>query len=176
MRALLCIWKDTACHQRKLRKQFIHIRCDNNRFVCSGPASKIIVKFCIAVTCGLIGAVFTFPGLRMARMHWDSLKYCKENKFLQFLLNLSFILPFVLTILWIKPISREFLTNRTFSSMENPLYVFRFSITFPANWTSINIFFLTDSHRKHSISFAYYWLSSLPFYVLLWCQFIFRHI
>lgn len=87
----------------------------------SGPASKIIVKFTIAVTCGLLGAMFTFPGLRMARMHWDSLKYCDTNRFLKVLLNISFALPFILVILWIKPISRDYLTSRTFSGMDQPL-------------------------------------------------------
>ncbi|XP_031617935.1 transmembrane protein 161B isoform X2 [Contarinia nasturtii] len=87
----------------------------------SGPASKIIVKFCIAVSCGILGAIFTFPGLRMARMHWDSLKYCRENKFLQFILNVSFVLPFIIVILWIKPISREYLTNRVFTGFNQPM-------------------------------------------------------
>ncbi|KAG4067776.1 hypothetical protein HA402_005548 [Bradysia odoriphaga] len=87
----------------------------------SGPASKIIVKFCIAVSCGIVGAIFTFPGLRMARMHWDSLKYCKENKIMQLLLNVSFALPFILVILWVKPLSRDYLTGRVFSGMSGPL-------------------------------------------------------
>lgn len=87
----------------------------------SGPASKIIVKFTIAVTCGLLGAMFTFPGLRMARMHWDSLKYCEGNRLLKVLLNVSFALPFILVIMWIKPVSRDYLTTRTFSGMDEPL-------------------------------------------------------
>ncbi|KAG4072500.1 hypothetical protein HA402_012647 [Bradysia odoriphaga] len=87
----------------------------------SGPASKIIVKFCIAVSCGIVGAIFTFPGLRMARMHWDSLKYCKENKIMQLLLNVSFALPFILVILWVKPLSRDYLTGLVFSGMSGPL-------------------------------------------------------
>ena len=61
----------------------------------------------------------------MARMHWDSLKYCKENKFMQLILNISFVLPLILVVLWIKPISREYLTNRVFSGMETPLWVDR---------------------------------------------------
>lgn len=59
----------------------------------------------------------------MARMHWNSLKYCRENRFMQALLNISFVLPFILVILWIRPISREYLTNRIFSGMDQPLYV-----------------------------------------------------
>uniref|UniRef100_A0A6B2E928 Putative conserved secreted protein n=1 Tax=Phlebotomus kandelakii TaxID=1109342 RepID=A0A6B2E928_9DIPT len=87
----------------------------------SGPASKIIVKFCIAVMCGLLGAIFTFPGLRMARMHWDLLKYCHENRLLQVLLNVNFALPFILVIMWVKPISRDYLTERVFRGLEAPL-------------------------------------------------------
>ncbi|KAM7357524.1 transmembrane protein 161-like emei [Cochliomyia hominivorax] len=87
----------------------------------SGPASKIVVKFFMALACGILGSLYTFPGLRMAKMHWDSLKYCHENKLLQILLNISFILPFILVILWIRPISRDYLTVRVFQGMDQPL-------------------------------------------------------
>lgn len=87
----------------------------------SGPASKIVVKFFLALSCGLLGSLFTFPGLRMAKMHWDSLKYCRGNRLLQILLNLSFVLPFILVILWIRPISRDYLTVRVFEGMQQPL-------------------------------------------------------
>ena len=40
----------------------------------AGPASKLVLKFFIALWCGLIGALFTFPGLRVAKMHWDVLR------------------------------------------------------------------------------------------------------
>uniref|UniRef100_U5EX94 Putative conserved plasma membrane protein n=1 Tax=Corethrella appendiculata TaxID=1370023 RepID=U5EX94_9DIPT len=86
-----------------------------------GPASKIVLKFFIAVSCGILGALFTFPGLRMARMHWDSLRFCKENILLRFLLNLSFALPFLLVLLWIKPLSRDYLTVRVFAGMQKPI-------------------------------------------------------
>lgn len=87
----------------------------------SGPASKIVVKFFIAIGCGMLGALFTFPGLRIAKMHWDSLRLCREKRLLQVLLNISFILPFILVILWIRPISRNYLTVRVFEGMEKPL-------------------------------------------------------
>lgn len=86
-----------------------------------GPASKIIINFCIALWCALIGALFTFPGLRMARMHWDSLKYCGDRILLKVLLNVSFVTPFVLIILWIKPVARYYLTSRVFTGMDAPL-------------------------------------------------------
>ncbi|EDW19256.2 transmembrane protein 161B [Drosophila mojavensis] len=87
----------------------------------SGPASKIVVKFFVALSCGLLGSLFTFPGLRMAKMHWDSLKYCRGNRLLQITLNVSFVLPFILVILWIRPISRDYLTVRVFEGMQHPL-------------------------------------------------------
>uniref|UniRef100_A0A6M2DWU7 Putative transmembrane protein n=1 Tax=Xenopsylla cheopis TaxID=163159 RepID=A0A6M2DWU7_XENCH len=86
-----------------------------------GPASKLIIKFFLALWCGLLGALFTFPGLRMARMHWDCLKINKDNRIFQLLLNISFALPFLLVILWIKPVSRDYLTVRIFSGMTQPL-------------------------------------------------------
>ena len=62
-----------------------HVSPTANVIVCSlqtnagldstGPASKLVLKFCLAVWCGLIGALFTFPGMRLARMHWDVLRY-----------------------------------------------------------------------------------------------------
>lgn len=94
---------------------------DGSGLSSSGPASKIVIKFFIAVLCGVLGALFTFPGLRMARMHFDSLKYCKESPFKRFMLNLSFALPFLLVLLWIKPISRDYLTVRVFAGMDKPL-------------------------------------------------------
>uniref|UniRef100_A0A182LYP9 Transmembrane protein 161B n=1 Tax=Anopheles culicifacies TaxID=139723 RepID=A0A182LYP9_9DIPT len=87
----------------------------------SGPASKIVVKFFIAVSCGILGALFTFPGLRMARMHWDSLKFCKDRLWLKLMLNVSFAMPFLLVILWIKPLARDYLTARVFSGMSSPI-------------------------------------------------------
>ncbi|CRK98821.1 CLUMA_CG011941, isoform A [Clunio marinus] len=87
----------------------------------SGPASKIVLLFFIAVCCGIIGAIFTFPGLRMAKMHFDSLKYCKDRKLLKIILNINFAMPFLLVLLWVKPVSRDYLTTRIFSGMEKPL-------------------------------------------------------
>ena len=39
---------------------------DNAGLDSQGPASKLVLKFCLAVWCGSIGALFTFPGLRQA--------------------------------------------------------------------------------------------------------------
>uniref|UniRef100_V5I0P1 Putative conserved plasma membrane protein n=1 Tax=Ixodes ricinus TaxID=34613 RepID=V5I0P1_IXORI len=49
----------------------------------SGPTSQLMFKLGLAVWCGFVGAFFTFPGLRYARMHWDSFKYCEGQPFLK---------------------------------------------------------------------------------------------
>lgn len=87
----------------------------------SGPASKLVLKFFLALWCALLGALFTFPGLRMAKMHWDTLRYCSENRLQRCLLNTSFASPFLLVLLWVKPVSRDYLTDRIFHGMAAPL-------------------------------------------------------
>ncbi|CAH1175597.1 unnamed protein product [Phaedon cochleariae] len=94
---------------------------DNQGLSSTGPASKIVIKFFIAVWCGVLGSFFTFPGLRIAKTHWDLLRYFREDKLKQVLLNVTFALPFILVILWIKPITRDYLTVRIFSGRSEPL-------------------------------------------------------
>ncbi|XP_013164473.1 PREDICTED: transmembrane protein 161B [Papilio xuthus] len=86
-----------------------------------GPASKLILKLSLAVWAAIIGTLFTFPGLRVARMHWDSLRYYDDNKLKVLLLNINFAMPFVLVLLWVRPITRHYLTVRVFSGMTSPL-------------------------------------------------------
>jgi len=106
----------------------------------SGPASKLVTKFFLAIWCALIGALFTFPGLRTARMHWDSLKY-SESSIRKVVLHVGFILPLLLTTLWIRPLTREPLTQRIYRNMKEPLmsegefesmrlYVIMFSVVY----------------------------------------------
>jgi len=93
---------------------------DNTGLDSQGPASKLVLKFCLAVWCGSIGALFTFPGLRMARMHWDALKYT-DSAPKTILLHLTFVSPLILTALWVKPLSRDYLTERIFGGNATPL-------------------------------------------------------
>ncbi|CAK1598405.1 unnamed protein product [Parnassius mnemosyne] len=86
-----------------------------------GPASKLILKLSLAVWAAIIGTLFTFPGLRVARMHWDSLRYYDDNKVKTLFLNVNFAMPFVLALLWVRPITRNYLTVRVFSGMDKPL-------------------------------------------------------
>merc|ERR550525_2040764 len=86
----------------------------------SGPASKLVLKFFIALWCGLIGALFTFPGLRVARMHWDVLRYHEASRSKVFL-HIGFIAPLVLTCFWVRPLTREPLTVRIYRGRSEPL-------------------------------------------------------
>ncbi|KAL4710775.1 hypothetical protein ACJJTC_009324 [Scirpophaga incertulas] len=94
---------------------------ENKGLFSVGPASKLILKFFLAVWAAMIGTLFTFPGLRVGRMHWDSLRYYSDNKVKTFLLHLNFAMPFILTLLWVRPVTRHYLTIRVFSGMEKPL-------------------------------------------------------
>ncbi|CAH1401879.1 unnamed protein product [Nezara viridula] len=98
-----------------------HTFLEKNGLNSEGPASKLFLKFIVAVWCALIGSFFTFPGLRLARMHWDSLRYCESRILLKIALNISFASPFVLVLLWVTPLSRHYLTKRIFSGFEEPL-------------------------------------------------------
>jgi hypothetical protein len=49
------------------------------------------------------------------------LRYCSESRLQRFLLNTSFASPFVLVLLWVKPVSRDYLTGRIFHGMAAPL-------------------------------------------------------
>ena len=101
----------------------------------SGPASKLVLKFFIALWCGLIGkkrllplsqninwrpetaivtfagALFTFPGLRVSRMHWDVLRYSGDSSRSNLLYHIGFIAPLLLTTLWVRPLTRDPLTR-----------------------------------------------------------------
>jgi hypothetical protein len=65
MRISNCFVKTAICviHSKKYCADF------------RGPASKLVLKFFLALWSALLGALFTFPGLRMAKMHWDTLRY-----------------------------------------------------------------------------------------------------
>lgn len=87
----------------------------------NGPASKILILFFMTIVCGILGSLFTFPGLRVGRMHIDALKCYQEKRIVKLLLNINFSFPFILILLWINPISRE--TQKYLNGMSNTLYV-----------------------------------------------------
>lgn len=44
-----------------------------------------------------------------------------DTKILKIILHLNFAAPFILTLFWIKPLTREYLTARVFQGMSGPL-------------------------------------------------------
>ena len=48
----------------------------------NGPVSFLILRLFLAVICGMMGMFFTFPGLRIARMHKDALVYAENRPIL----------------------------------------------------------------------------------------------
>ncbi|XP_072272281.1 transmembrane protein 161B [Pyxicephalus adspersus] len=85
-----------------------------------GPVSKLTFKLLLAVLCSLIGAFLTFPGLRLAQMHLDALNYTKETT-TQFLLHINFLSPLVMVLLWVKPITKDYILNPPLGKESVPL-------------------------------------------------------
>ena len=82
------------------------------------PISLNTIKIFMAVICAIIGAFFTFPGLRLAKMHVDALRYAKDNISLQFFLYTNFISALVVSLLWVKPLFRDYLVHKRWRNSE----------------------------------------------------------
>uniref|UniRef100_A0A4W3I4C4 Transmembrane protein 161B n=1 Tax=Callorhinchus milii TaxID=7868 RepID=A0A4W3I4C4_CALMI len=78
-----------------------------------GPVSKLTFKMFLAVFCALTGAFLTFPGLRLAQMHLDALNLTKE-KLTQTLLHINFLSPLIMVLLWVKPITKDYIMHPPF--------------------------------------------------------------
>ncbi|XP_053557453.1 transmembrane protein 161B [Bombina bombina] len=85
-----------------------------------GPVSKLTFKFTLAVLCSLIGAFLTFPGLRLAQMHLDALNQT-HDKSTQFLLHINFLAPLLMVLLWVKPITKDYILNPPLGKESVPL-------------------------------------------------------
>ncbi|XP_034025982.1 transmembrane protein 161B isoform X2 [Thalassophryne amazonica] len=77
-----------------------------------GPISKLTFKLILALLCSLIGAFLTFPGLRLAQMHLDALNLTTD-KCTQTLLHINFLSPLIMVLLWVKPITKDYILNPT---------------------------------------------------------------
>ncbi|XP_074851458.1 transmembrane protein 161B isoform X2 [Carettochelys insculpta] len=85
-----------------------------------GPVSKLTFKLFLAVLCSLIGAFLTFPGLRLAQMHLDALNLTTE-KITQTLLHINFLAPLLTVLLWVKPITKDYIMNPPLGKESVPL-------------------------------------------------------
>uniref|UniRef100_A0A8C7CG48 Transmembrane protein 161B n=1 Tax=Oncorhynchus kisutch TaxID=8019 RepID=A0A8C7CG48_ONCKI len=85
-----------------------------------GPISKLTFKLILALLCSLIGAFLTFPGLRLAQMHLDALNLTTA-KVTQTLLHINFLAPLIMVLLWVKPITKDYILNPTLGKESVPL-------------------------------------------------------
>ncbi|OCU00850.1 hypothetical protein XELAEV_18006627mg [Xenopus laevis] len=77
----------------------------------SMPFVKLAFKIALVALCAFLGGCLTFPGLRLAQTHLDALKMAADRPMLQLLLHMSFLPPVIVVVLWIRPITRDFLLN-----------------------------------------------------------------
>uniref|UniRef100_A0A8C6V711 Transmembrane protein 161B n=1 Tax=Naja naja TaxID=35670 RepID=A0A8C6V711_NAJNA len=87
-----------------------------------GPVSKLTFKLFLAILCSLIGAFLTFPGLRLAQMHLDALSLTTE-KITQTLLHINFLAPLLMVLLWIKPITKDYIMNPPLGKENVPFHL-----------------------------------------------------
>ncbi|CAL1534128.1 unnamed protein product, partial [Lymnaea stagnalis] len=78
-----------------------------------GPLSFLTFKSALAILGMLVGSLLTFPGLRMAKLHQDTLKYTQGRRLLQMLVQINYLLPLVILMLWVKPVGRDLLCGKT---------------------------------------------------------------
>ncbi|KAI3372486.1 hypothetical protein L3Q82_022974, partial [Scortum barcoo] len=93
---------------------------ENQGLESQGPISKLTFKLILALLCSLIGAFLTFPGLRLAQMHLDALNLTTA-KFTQTLLHINFLSPLIMVLLWVKPITKDYIMNPTLEKEGVPL-------------------------------------------------------
>ncbi|NWR39434.1 T161B protein, partial [Tachuris rubrigastra] len=96
------------------------LKCLFPFFSFRGPVSKLTFKLFLAVLCSLIGAFLTFPGLRLAQMHLDALNLATE-KITQTLLHINFLAPLFMVLLWVKPITKDYIMNPPLGKESIPL-------------------------------------------------------
>uniref|UniRef100_A0A8V5GSD3 Transmembrane protein 161A n=1 Tax=Melopsittacus undulatus TaxID=13146 RepID=A0A8V5GSD3_MELUD len=75
------------------------------------PIAKLAFKLGLVALCSFLGACLTFPGLRLAQTHLDALRMAADKPLTQVLLHGSFLAPVLVVVMWIKPISRDFLLH-----------------------------------------------------------------
>lgn len=73
----------------------------------------------IAFISAIIGALYFFPAFRLAKLHFLSLKYSQGSKLKRLIFYISFILPLLISICWIKLGKSERTTDQAFQTAEN---------------------------------------------------------
>lgn len=125
----------------------------------SRPMSFILVKFCLAIICSLIGIIFTFPGLRFGQLQKNLIDMNDGRTSRQLLYKANFITSLIVVCLWIKPISRNLLKNQTIVAIDDELFdIIRIYCVIIMNLLKLSLlssyvatFLLSTRHRIHSI-------------------------
>ncbi|XP_072173682.1 transmembrane protein 161B-like [Diadema setosum] len=84
-----------------------------------GPMSRTTFEFILALVAALLGAFLTFPGLRLAKMHVDSLRHNAHLPHMQILLHTSFLFPLMIALLWVKPVARDYVRSPSLGKKVN---------------------------------------------------------
>ncbi|GFN80864.1 transmembrane protein 161b-like [Plakobranchus ocellatus] len=87
-----------------------------------GPLSFVTFKAILVIFSTLTAALFTFPGIRIAKLHLDSLKYAQDRKVLQLLLQINYLLPLFIVLMWVKPVGRDLFCGRGFATARAIMY------------------------------------------------------
>ena len=82
---------------------------DGNSYI-----SKMTFKMLLALTAAFFGAFLTWPGIRLAKMHREALKYEMERPIGKLLTHINLFFPLFIASLWIKPVFRDVLVGGRF--------------------------------------------------------------
>ena len=80
----------------------------------SSYISKMTFKMLLALSAALFGALLTWPGIRLAKMHREALRYEKERPAMKLLTHLNLFFPLLIAALWVKPVFRDVLVGGRF--------------------------------------------------------------
>lgn len=87
----------------------------------SGPASILAFRLLLAGWSGFIGAILAFPGLRFTRMYRDQLRSPELGWLSRALCHVTFLMPLLCLLMWVRPLARFYLTEVRISSLQAPL-------------------------------------------------------
>ena len=87
-----------------------------------GPVSFMTFKAFLVFFGTVTASLLTFPGIRMAKLHLDTLKYTQGRKILQLLLQVNYLLPLFIVLMWVRPLGRNLFCGRGFGSARPLLY------------------------------------------------------
>ena len=95
---------------------------ENQGVTSHGPMSFLTYRIVLSFIGMLLGGLLTFPGLRFAKLHLDTLKYSEGRLVIKFLLQVNYFLPLLGSLLYLKPLGRDLLCGKHFISARALIY------------------------------------------------------